>query len=128
MKHSLTPQEKKQLSYVRDHVNRSCENQKAWRKSKPLKKKKAVRQIRKAVSDILRTKAEDADIAPRLLSLRQKKVADFGVQSLREHLGNRDRWRIRRVGLRKGRNTPNQAPEPTPTTVTPPAGQEARQP
>ena len=26
------------------------------------------------------------------------------------------------------KNQPNQAPEPTPTTVTPPAGQEARQP
>ena len=28
----------------------------------------------------------------------------------------------------KNKNTPNQSPEPTPTAVTPPAGQEARQP
>ena len=28
----------------------------------------------------------------------------------------------------EAKNRPNQAPEPTPTTVTPPAGQEARQP
>ena len=30
--------------------------------------------------------------------------------------------------LRQKKKSPNQAPEPTPTAVTPPAGQEARQP
>ena len=34
----------------------------------------------------------------------------------------------RNIARRHKRNQPNQSPEPTPTTVTPPAGQEARQP
>jgi hypothetical protein len=126
----LTPQEKKKLSYARDHVNRSSENQKAWRKAKPLKKRKAVRSIRKAVSDILRTKEEDLDSSPKLLSLKQKKIEDWGVQNLGDHITQQKKWRAERAGLRKARNkkTPNQAPQTTTMAVTPAASHPSRQP
>jgi putative protein kinase ArgK-like GTPase of G3E family len=116
----LTPQEKKKLSYARDHVNRSSENQKAWRKAKPLKKRKAVRSIRKAVSDILRSKEEDLDSSPMLLSLKQKKIEDWGVQNLGDHITQQKKWRAERVGLRKTRKkkTPNQALQTMTTAVT----------
>jgi hypothetical protein len=126
----LTPQEKKKLSYARDHVNRSSENQKAWRKAKPLKKRKAVRSIRKAVSDILRTKEEDLDSSPKLLSLKQKKIEDWGVQNLGDHITQQKKWRAERAGLRKARKkkTPNQAPQTTTMAVTTAASHPSRQP
>jgi hypothetical protein len=126
----LTPQEKKKLSYARDHVNRSSENQKAWRKAKPLKKRKAVRSIRKAVSDILRSKEEDLDSSPKLLSLKQKKIEDWGVRNLGDHINLQKKWRAGRVGLRKARKkkTPNQAPQTTTMAVTPAASHPSRQP
>ena len=126
----LTPQEKKKLSYARDHVNRSGENQKAWRKAKPLKKRKAVRSIRKAVSDILRSKEEDVDSSPKLLSLKQKKIEDWGVRNLGDHITQQKKWRAERVGLKQARKkkTPNQAPQTTTMAVTPAASHPSRQP
>jgi hypothetical protein len=126
----LTPQEKKKLSYARDHVNRSGENQKSWRKAKPLKKRKAVRSIRKAVSDILRSKEEDVDSSPKLLSLKQKKIEDWGVRNLGDHITEQKKWRADRVGLKKTRKkkTPNQAPQTTTMAVTPAASHPSRQP
>jgi putative protein kinase ArgK-like GTPase of G3E family len=125
----LTPQEKKKLSYARDHVNRSSENQKAWRKAKPLKKRKAVRSIRKAVSDILRSKEEDLDSSPKLLSLKQKKIEDWGVQNLGDHITQQKKWRSERAELRKVRKkkTPNQSLQTMTTAVTDCAAHTPRQ-
>jgi hypothetical protein len=100
----LTPQEKKKLSYAHDHVNRGGENQKSWRKKKPIKKRKAVRSIRRAVSGILRTKEDDIDSSPKLLSLKQKKVEDWGVRNLGDHIAKQKKSRAARVGQKKARN------------------------
>jgi putative protein kinase ArgK-like GTPase of G3E family len=125
----LTPQEKKKLSYALDHVNRSSENQKAWRKAKPLKKRKAVRSIRKAVNDILRSKEEDLDSSPKLLSLKQKKIEDWGVQNLGDHITQQKKWRSERAELRKVRKkkTPNQSLQTMTTAVTDCAAHTPRQ-
>lgn len=48
------PQEKKRLSYERDHYNRNGKNNKSWRKAKPVKKQAARRSFRRAADALVR--------------------------------------------------------------------------
>jgi hypothetical protein len=112
------PQEKKRLSYERDHYNRNGENNKSWRKAKPIKKKKAVKSFRKSSNDLTKVVARgDAPMnaEKKLGSLKQKKVVDWGSIRLGDFVANRKEMRATRVGSRKRRQKtePNQTPEPT---------------
>ena len=74
------PKEKKRLSLERDHYNRNGENNKAWRKAKPLKKKKAERSYRKKSKDLLLADATATGInsSRRALSIKRTKIEDWG--------------------------------------------------
>lgn len=89
----LTPQEKKALSYARDYVTRGGESKIAWRRAKPLKKRKAVRSFRrklrtaisKGVEEDSATTSETA-VQRKLGAFKQKKVVDWGVMSLKTYV------------------------------------------
>jgi hypothetical protein len=96
----LTPQQKKALSYKRDHYTRGGESTDAWRKAKPLKKRKAVRSQRRNQDTALKKRVDaeaDAETSAvrRLTSVRQKEVEDWGVMSLAEYVKNRQDRRAR---------------------------------
>ena len=101
-----TPQEKKRLSYERDHYNRGGESAEAWRKAKPLKKKKASRAFRKTSRDLMRVADEETgpvNARKKLASARKKKVVDWGSIHLKDFVANRQQARAERHGI----NLPN---------------------
>src|SRR5687768_17298379 len=98
------PQEKKRLSYARDHYNRNGESNKAWRKAKPVKKRRARKGFRKSLNDLTRVVAagQASENAERKLgSLRKKKVNDWGSIHLKEFVATRKRERSNRVKAKK---------------------------
>jgi len=99
--------EKKRLSYERDHYNRGGENDKAWRKAKPLKKAKARRAFRKASKDLLKSTAADetdtSNAARKQASIRQRRVEDWGAVPLRKFVASRLEQREQRIGTKKQR-------------------------
>ncbi|MBB5036524.1 hypothetical protein [Prosthecobacter dejongeii] len=94
------PQEKKRLSYNRDHYNRNGENNKSWRKKKPLKKRSSRKSFRKTSNDLVKVVADGNDApvnaAKKLGDLCQSKVLDWGSIHLREFVTNRKEMRQER--------------------------------
>lgn len=100
------PKEKKRLSYERDHYNRNGENNKSWRKAKPLKKRKAVKAFRKSSNDLIKVVGggDGAMNAERkLMSLRKEKIVDWGSIRLGDFVAGRKEMRAKRVNSRKRR-------------------------
>lgn len=98
------PQEKKQLSYERDHYNRNGESNKSWRKTKPKKKRKARKSFRKASNDLVKIVAGEVtslNAVKKLGSVSQRKVTDWGAIHLREFVENRKEMRQARIDSRK---------------------------
>jgi hypothetical protein len=96
----LSPQQKKALSYKRDHYTRGGESTVAWRKAKPLKKRKAVRAQRRKQETAVKKRVDDevgaeTSAVRRLNSVRQKEVEDWGVMSLAEYVEKRQSKRAR---------------------------------
>lgn len=90
------PQEKKRLSYVRDHYNRNGENNKSWRRKKPIKKRDARRAFRKASNDLVKVIADGdgpVNAVKKLGSVLQSKVHDWGAIHLRQFVENRKEQR-----------------------------------
>ena len=88
------PTEKKRLADGRDHYNRNGENNKAWRKAKPLKKAKARRAFRKAGQDLLHVSIGSAEAgatnaARKAASNKQRFVKDWGAIPLRDFVETR---------------------------------------
>lgn len=81
------PKEKKRLSIRHDHFNRNGQSNKAWRRIKPIKKK-ASRAFRKHSNDLLFAETEfgGSNSTRRLLSLKKRKVLDWGSIHLGEWL------------------------------------------
>lgn len=101
------PQEKKRLAYARDHYNRNGESNKAWRKSKALKKAKSRRAYRKKSNDMLAAHTHE-DGAPvtsirKLQGARALKIADWGSIRLCDFVAGRKQQRQAMVGARKAR-------------------------
>ncbi|MBK8479214.1 MAG: hypothetical protein IPL39_23920 [Opitutaceae bacterium] len=117
MSSTHTPQEKKRLSYSRDHYNRNGENNKSWRKAKPLKKRKAVRAFRKASNDLTKVVAGGAapkNAEKRLGSIRKKKILDWGSIHLSEFVATRKAQLAKRAGKpKRGETEANRRPHPT---------------
>ena len=86
----LTPQEKKKRAYLRDHYNRGGESKEAWRRGKPLKKRKARHSYRRRLAmELAKLALEDnpeETAIRRYTTVRQKKIFDWGVMSLREYV------------------------------------------
>lgn len=103
------PQEKKRLAYSRDHYNRNGESNKAWRKTKPLKKAKAQRAFRKKSNDLLATctPEEAAPLASlrNLQGARVRKITDWGSISLRDFVAGRKAKRQAMIGAKKLRQS-----------------------
>lgn len=99
------PQEKKRLAYSRDHYNRNGESNKAWRKTKPLKKAKAQRAFRKKANDLLATctPEETAPLASlrNLHGARVRKITDWGSIALRDFVAGRKAKRQAMIGAKK---------------------------
>jgi hypothetical protein len=76
------PQSKKAMSYARDHRVRGGENDKAFRRKWPIKKRKASRAWRHAADGQLRRALADAepDVDPRLIQRRH--LVKWGIVSL----------------------------------------------
>ena len=93
-KNKLTPQKKKALSYEHDHRSRGGESKIAWRRAKPLKKRKAVRTFRRkqraaTIKGVETESATEVAAQRNLGAFKQRKVVDWGVMSLKEYVGNR---------------------------------------
>ncbi len=88
-----SPTEKKRIAYERDHYNRNGESNKAWRKTKPLKKAKARRAFRKASKDFLQVVGDSTDApesaARKEGSVQQRRVEDWGAIYLRKFVATR---------------------------------------
>jgi hypothetical protein len=101
------PLEKKRLAYSRDHYNRNGESNKAWRKTKPLKKAKAQRAFRKKSNDLLATctSEETAPLASvrKRESARLRKITDWGSVALHDFVKGRKAKRQAMIGARKMR-------------------------
>ena len=101
------PAEKKRLAYERDQYNRGGENNKAWRKSKPVKKAKARRAYRKTANDLTRTCVADETVPTaacrKLEGVRQRRIIDWGSMSLREFVISRQAGRECAIGARQER-------------------------
>ena len=89
-KQKLTPQQKKELSYSRDHrIARSGESVHAWRKSKKVKKRVAVHKVRRkakvAITKLELQDSPDETAGRRFTTLKQNKVDQWGLRSLRDY-------------------------------------------
>lgn len=103
------PQEKKRLAFSRDHYNRNGESNKAWRKTKPLKKAKAQRAFRKKSNDLLAAciPEETAPLASlrNLQGARVRKITDWGSVALRDFVTGRKAKRQAMIGAKKARKS-----------------------
>jgi len=105
MRRPVSPQEKKALSYKLDHYTLTGENDKSWRRKRPLKKAWGRRDVRRksrqSVVHILDGGEIHEQADAKLHSIRSRKVHNWGVMSLEEIVTLR---RSRR------RNGPNKTP------------------
>jgi hypothetical protein len=88
-KRKLTPQQRKELSYDRDHrIARSAESVRAWRKSKKVKKRAAVHAARRkakvAITKLEVQDSPDEAAGRRFTTMKQTKVYQWGLRSLRD--------------------------------------------
>jgi hypothetical protein len=85
-----SPQEKKKLSYARDHYTRGGESARAWRRTKQVKKAHTRRSFRRAANDSVR-ESDDSDISKKGRAILQKKVHDWGSVRLQDFVKTRKR-------------------------------------
>ena len=116
------PAEKKRLAYQRDHYNRNGQSNKAWRKTKPLKKAKARRAFRKTANDLTRVCATD-DAAPTAATrkqegIQQRRVSDWGAIGLRDFVASRQERRESAIGAKQKRKARANQPIPPLNTKT----------
>ena len=101
------PEEKKRLSYERDHYNRGGQHDKAWRKIKPRKKTDARRAFRKALNNLVPAQVSEENegkaVLRRIGSQQQEKVLDYGARPLGELVPSVIEGRKARVGAKKKR-------------------------
>jgi hypothetical protein len=96
------PQEKKRLSYQRDHYAKSKYDKarKSWR----TKKHKARRSYRHAADSLTKAAVLDGESDANISALAQRPVRRWGVSSLRETVAHKLDKRLRRVGAKKARS------------------------
>ncbi|MGJ8657436.1 MAG: hypothetical protein ACSHX6_13385 [Akkermansiaceae bacterium] len=86
----LTPQEKKRLAYLRDHYCRGGESKVAWRRGKPLKKRKARhsyrRELKMELAKLSLNDSPELTACRRYTTCRQRVIIDWGVLSLRDYV------------------------------------------
>ncbi|MEK0451406.1 MAG: hypothetical protein RL088_3674 [Verrucomicrobiota bacterium] len=103
MKTPKTPQQKKQLSYERDHVVEGCNTDKGTRKSWPRKETRIERKFRRKVAQTVRTvsadTADDMDSAVR--SITRQKAKKWGATPLGEAVTDHLQARVEREGRHK---------------------------
>src|SRR5688500_6500991 len=105
MPKQLSPQEKKRLSYEKDHIDRA-ESQQAFRKTWPLikawSKRDERRKVRRLLTDVMESESEDqqGDLAQKPVR-RQQVQKRHGVHQLAEdlefRLAHRGRRALRRI-------------------------------
>ncbi len=110
------PTEKKRLAYERDHYNRNGQSNKAWRKTKPVKKAKARRAYRKTANDLTIVTATD-DTAPTAATrkkegMEQRRVSDWGAIGLRDFVASRQERRESTIGAKQRRKARAKQPIP----------------
>src|SRR5215510_8991932 len=84
----LTPQQKKQLSYERDHYVRAGESMRGWRRIKRAKKRNAAHAVRRkakrAISEVELVEIPYEAAGRQLGTIKQKKIHQDCVLSLGE--------------------------------------------
>ncbi len=91
-KNRLTPQEKKQISYERDHYNRGGQSLPSWWRLKPGKKKFIHSLRRRRRMQFLKFSSEhepEITAQRKYTTLRISKVEDWGAIRLREFVDTR---------------------------------------
>ena len=99
------PQEKKRLSYKKDHVVDGGENDKSFRKKWPRKKARINRAHRRKVAQVFTAPTTvDADEADSVTkTIKRPKACKWGVLPLGEAVANHQESRVRNHGARKTR-------------------------
>ncbi len=97
------PQQKKRLRYDRDHRVRGGENDKAFRREWPLKKRKASRSFRHAADNVTRSALTDPEADVDFRVIKKQQLTKWGVASLRDTVAGRNALRARRVGAKTAR-------------------------
>ncbi|SRR5689334_18915157 len=97
-----SPQEKKKLSYERDHRAKG-KHDKGFRKKWPLKKRKAVRSFRHAVDSLTKAALLDGEADSKISAVEPKRLQKWGAPSLREYVQHHQERRRRSVGAKKAR-------------------------
>jgi hypothetical protein len=103
MKARKTPQQKKHLSYTRDHVNIPFNSDKGTRKSWPRKEAQIARASRRKVAQTLRAPAADSadDIDSAVRSVGRRTAKKWGAIPLGEAVQDGIQARIQREGRHK---------------------------
>jgi len=91
------------LSYQRDHRVRGGENDKAFRRKWPLKKRKATRAFRHAVEARARAALLDADADHDVRTRKRPWLIKWGVTKLGDHVADQLRKRPTKVGAKQAR-------------------------
>src|SRR4051794_28931933 len=85
----LTPQQKKELSYGRDHYVRAGESMRGWRRIKRVKKRQAVHVARhkakRAISEVEMVDTPGKVAARQLWTIKQSKIQQEGVLNLGQY-------------------------------------------
>lgn len=103
MSKAKTPQEKKHLSYERDHINIPFTTNKGTRKSWPRKEARIAREFRRKVGQTLRKGTTDAveDMESANRSIPREQAKKSGATALREAVAKRLQARVERKGRHK---------------------------
>lgn len=104
MKKRRSPQEKKNLSYKKDHVIISGENNKSFRKGWPRKKARTNRTFRHKVAQALNPSQSDFESPTRQLdysSIKREPIKKWGVTPLGQAVKEKHAQRERKIGTRK---------------------------
>ena len=104
MSKTKSPQEKKRLSYAKDHYTRGGESARGWRTSKRIKKANARRRFRRATNALTHgldvASAEESVVPKKKQSIRQPEVHDWGTIRLDDFVASRKRVKDRKVRAR----------------------------
>ena len=98
-----TPQEKKRLSYERDHRVRGGESDKAFRRNWPMKKRKASRSFRHSADSMTRAAITNPERDIDFRVIRKRELTKWGVGSLGQMVANRRAKQALRFGAKISR-------------------------
>ena len=100
MKTTKTPQQKKHLSYARDHVVEGCNTDKGTRKSWPRKETRIERKFRRKVAQTARAVGTDTadDIDSAVRSVTRQIAKKWGATPLGEAVTDHLQARVDREG------------------------------